>query len=279
MYFINKIVNEYENRGREGYMFDVIIYPIGGLFYFIYGYVAVNIDVVSAYAVTIILTTILLKIMIYPLNRKQMKSAQQMERLQPKLMKLKEEYEDDKEMLNVKMMEFYKENNFNPLSGFLPIIIQMPLIIAFYNVIRDPLTYIFKDPEVYMNIDKSFFWIKDLGVKSNFIFQDGIINGLNLGISLPLIGNTIPVLALIAAITTYFSSQQVTKVNDGNSLQKNMMLMMPVMIFLFALNMPAGLTLYWIISNMMQIVQKYIDRIEIDGLFSGFKRIMKICFS
>ncbi len=279
MYFINKIINGYENRGREGYMFDVIIYPIGGLFYFIYGYVAVNIDVVSAYAVTIILTTILLKIMIYPLNRKQMKSAQQMERLQPKLMKLKEEYEDDKEMLNVKMMEFYKENNFNPLSGFLPIIIQMPLIIAFYNVIRDPLTYIFKDPEVYMNIDKSFFWIKDLGVKSNFIFQDGIINGLNLGISLPLIGNTIPVLALIAAITTYFSSQQVTKVNDGNSLQKNMMLMMPVMIFLFALNMPAGLTLYWIISNMMQIVQKYIDRIEIDGLFSGFKRIMKICFS
>ncbi len=279
MYFINKIVNEYENRGREGYMFDVIIYPIGGLFYFIYGYVAVNIDVVSAYAVTIILTTILLKIMIYPLNRKQMKSAQQMERLQPKLMKLKEEYEDDKEMLNVKMMEFYKENNFNPLSGFLPIIIQMPLIIAFYKLIRDPLTYIFKDPEVYMNIDKSFFWIKDLGVKSNFIFQDGIINGLNLGISLPLIGNTIPVLALIAAITTYFSSQQVTKVNDGNSLQKNMMLMMPVMIFLFALNMPAGLTLYWIISNMMQIVQKYIDRIEIDGLFSGFKRIMKICFS
>jgi len=138
-------------------MLDVIIYPIGKLFCIIYSYVSIDIGVVSTYAITIILTTILLKIMTYPLNRKQMKSAQKMERLQPKLIKLKEEYEDDKEMLNVKMMKFYKENNFNPLSGFLPILIQMPLIIAFYNVIRDPLTYIFKDPEIYMNIDKSFF--------------------------------------------------------------------------------------------------------------------------
>ncbi len=257
-------------------MFDVIIYPIGELFYFIYSYVSSDISLISAYAVTIIVTTILLKIMMYPLNRKQMKSAQKMEKLQPKLMELKEEYKDDKEMLNIKMMEFYKENKFNPLGGFLPILIQMPLIIAFYNVIRDPMTYIFKDPEVYMNIDKSFFWIKDLGVKSDFIFQGGIVNGLNLGISLPLIGNAIPILALIAAITTYFSSQQVTKDNDGNSFQKNMMMMMPIMIFLFALNMPAGLTLYWIISNIMQIIQKYIDRIEIEDIFVGFKKMMKI---
>lgn len=102
---------------------------------------------------------------------------------------------------------------------------------------------------------------------------------MNLGISLPLIGTTIPVLALIAAITTYFSSQQVTNAKDENSIQKNMMMIMPVMIFLFALSMPAGLTLYWIISNMMQIVQRYVDRIEMEGILSGFKRIMKICIS
>ena len=155
----------------------------------------------------------------------------------------------------------------------------MPIVIAFYNVIRDPLTYIFKDPEIYMNIDKSFLWISDLSVASNFIFQDGIANGLNLGMSIPLIGSVIPVLALIAAITTYISSPRITNANEGNFLQQNMMIVMPTMIFVFALNMPAGLTLYWIVSNILQIVQKYVDKIKINQLFGNFKRIMKVCFS
>ena len=182
-------------------------------------------------------------------------------------------------MLNIKTMELYKESKFNPLSGFLPMLIQMPIIIAFYNVIRDPLTYIFKNPEVYMNIDKSFLWIRDLGVTSNFIFQDGMVNGLSFGIGLSLIGSAFPVLAVIAAITTYFSSQQIKSTNEGNSLQKNMMLLMPIMIFVFALNMPVGLTLYWIISNIMQIAQKYFEKFKINTLVSGYRRISKKCLS
>ena len=256
-------------------MFDIIIYPIGQLFYFIYKIISIDIGVAAAYSVTIILTTILLKIMIYPLNYKQTKSLQRMEKIQPKLEELKEEYKNDKDMLNIKMMELYKENKFNPLSGFLPILIQMPIIIAFYNVIRDPLTYVFKDPKVYMNIDKSFFWIKDLGITSNFIFQDGMVNGLNLGINLPIFGSAFPVLALIAAITTYLSSQQVKNVNKDNSLQQNMLIVMPVMIFIFALNMPAGLILYWIVSNIMQIVLKYAEKIKINHFLAVTKKLWK----
>ncbi len=260
-------------------MFDIIIYPIGQLFYFIYDAVAVDVGVVSAYAITIILATIVLKIMMYPLSRKQMKASEKMGALQPELMKLKEKYKDDKDMLNLKTMEFYKESKLNPLGGFLPILIQMPIIIAFYSVIRSPLTYIFKDPEVYLNVSRSFLWISDLGATSNYVFENGVVNGLNMGMSLPLIGSAIPVLAIIAAMTTYLSSMQMNNASQDASLQKNMMSIMSVMIFIFALNMPSGLILYWIVSNIMQIVQNYVYKIKIRKIPRNLKRVIEICFN
>jgi len=258
-------------------MLDFITYPIGSMIHLIYEIVmTLSIGFISPYALTIVLATVLLKLAMYPINLKQFQSSEKMNEIQPKIKVLQEKYKDTPELLNTKMMALYKENNFNPLAGFLPVLIQMPIIIAFYNVMRDPLIYIFKDPSIYTNIDKSFLWIKDLSLTASHISEGGIVNGLGSGISLPVVGSAIPVLAIVAAFTTYLSSKVSSQKNSNvNATMNTMLMIMPIMILVFALNMPAGLVLYWIIGNVFQIIQQYLFRVDIRSLFMNLLKRRK----
>ncbi|MGO1369397.1 MAG: YidC/Oxa1 family membrane protein insertase [Senegalia sp. (in: firmicutes)] len=210
---------------------------------FIYNLVAkANLDFegFSAYAIAIIIATIIIKLIILPLTLKQTKSMKNMQKVQPKMAELQKKYKNDKETLNMKTMELYKEYKVNPFGGCLPLLIQFPIIIGFFAVLREPVKYVFESEAAYDAINKSFLWIDNLKDTDLWI------------------------LPIIAAITTYFQSKMMMakQPSGGNdaaqSSQKMMTTMMPIMILFFARSVPAGLALYWVISNTFQIVQQFI---------------------
>lgn len=218
--------------------------PLGKLVDFIYNFVSgINLDFenFSAYAIAIIIATIIIKLIILPLTLKQTKSMKNMQKVQPKMQELQKKYKNDKETLNMKTMELYKEYKVNPFGGCLPLLIQFPIIIGFFAVLREPVKYVFGSEAAYDSINKSFLWIDNLKDTDLWI------------------------LPIIAAATTYFQSkmmmanQQSSGGNDAaQSSQKMMTTMMPIMILFFARSVPAGLALYWVVSNTFQIVQQFI---------------------
>lgn len=218
----------------------------GGLLKFVYDLVASGIQPepvnVSYYALAIIITSILFKLLLLPISMHQNKSTKKMNELQPKMKEIQEKYKSDPQVQQQKIMELYKEHNYNPASGCLLLFIQFPIIIAFFNVLRDPVTFVFKDPKVYQAISKNFLWIPNL---EN---PDPLVYGL----------------PLLAGITTYLQSRIMMKnmPTDPNvaSTQSTMNIILPVMIFMAARSFPAGLALYWVLGNTFQIIQTLISQ-------------------
>ncbi|WP_352418575.1 YidC/Oxa1 family membrane protein insertase [Proteiniborus sp.] len=241
-------------------MIDIFAWPLGKLLKFVYDMtVAVGLDLnsLSAYAIAIIITTIIFKLLLLPLTFKQMKSMKTMQEIQPKVQELQKKYKNDPQTLNQKTMELYKEHKANPLGGCFPLLIQFPIIIAFFRVMQMPIKYVFENNEaIYEGLNRGFLWIKDIGLAPSTMI-DGVMNGVSLG------GYNIPILAILAAITTYLSSKMMTAAqpagqNDqAKSTQATMNIVMPIFILWIGAKYPAGLTLYWTISNLFQIVQQY----------------------
>lgn len=192
----------------------------------------------SYYAMSVIITTIIFKILLLPIGIKQSKSMKVMGKIQPELQKIQEKHKDDPMVQQKKMAELYREHKYNPASGCIMLIIQLPIIIAFYRVMQDPVTYAFKDPAVYQAINKSFFWI------SNLETPDHLLYGL----------------PLLAAVTTYLQTVFMQTGGAANeqmqSTQKTMNIFMPIMIFMMARKFPAGLALYWVVSNGFGVIQQ-----------------------
>lgn len=245
---------------------DFIAYPMGWLMRFIYNIVApIDTKYLSAYAVSIILATIVVKLLMLPLTLKQTKSMKAMQDMAPRIKELQDKYGKDPQTLQRKQMELYKEANYNPMSGCLPMLIQLPLIMAFFYVIRNPLVYVFSGNEaLFSEMGKSFLWINDLSFNASHVFENGVINGFDMGFSIPFIGRALPILAAISAYTTYLtskmtSSNQAAAMSEQQKSTQNMMtMMMPIMIFVMSLSFPSGLVLYWVVGNIFQLVQQWI---------------------
>ena len=244
---------------------DFICYPIGMLVKLLYNMVSIlDTPILSAYAISIILATIFFKLILMPLTLKQTKSMKVMQDLNPQIKEIQEKYGKDPQTLQRKQMELYKEANYNPMSGCLPMLIQMPILIAFFYVIRQPVQFVFHDQAFFDAMNKSFLWIKDLGFTENFVFENGTINGLGMGgMILPFVGAAFPILAILSGYSTYLTSKMTTasqpSMNEQQaSTQKTMTMMMPVMLFVFSIQMPSGLALYWVVSNIFQVVQQYV---------------------
>ncbi|HAS91757.1 MAG TPA: sporulation protein [Clostridiales bacterium] len=277
---------------------DFIAVPMGMLVKLVYNMVSVvDSKYLSAYSIAIIISTILFKLIVLPLTLKQSKSMKKMQELSPKIQELQQKYGKDPQTLQRKQMELYKEANYSPFSGCLPLLIQFPILIAFFYVIREPVKYVFGDQAFYDSINRAFLWIKDLNVNENTVWflknndwivltnaikeefsisssmhlnqvmevlnaQDIMVNGLSMGgMSLPFLGSALPVLAVITGITTYLTTKMTAQpsINEQQaSTQKTMNMMMPIMIFVFSIQFPAGLALYWVISNLFQLVQQFI---------------------
>ena len=177
---------------------------------------------VGNFGVSIIIVTILIKIMLLPLTLKQDKSMKEMKKIQPELEKLKEKYANDKQMLNIKTMELYKEHKVNPLGGCLPLLLQLPILFALFGVLRNGII-----PK-----DSSFLWLK-LSVPDPFYVLP-VLNG-----------------------AVSFFQQKLMGSADSNPQMKNMMYIFPIMMIMFSVKMPSGLQLYWLTSSILAVVQQY----------------------
>ena len=177
---------------------------------------------VGNFGISIIIVTILIKIALLPLTLKQDKSMKEMKKLQPEIEKIKEKYANDKQMLNIKTMELYKEHKVNPLGGCLPLLLQLPILFALFGVLRNGII-----PK-----DSSFLWLK-LSVPDQFYILP-VLNG-----------------------AVSFLQQKLMGSADSNPQMKNMMYVFPIMMIMFSLKMPSGLQLYWLTSSILAVVQQY----------------------
>jgi YidC/Oxa1 family membrane protein insertase len=197
---------------------------------------------ISFYAIAIIITTILFKLILLPLNLHQAKSTRKMAQVQPLMQQIQTKYKNDPQTMQVKLQELYKEHNYNPASGCLPLLVQFPIIIAFFSVFREPAKYAFTEPGFYEAMNKTFFWI------SNLDQPDALLWGF----------------PLLAAVTTYLQTLTMpTAANaDPKSAQtmKSMNTFMPIMIFFMTRGFAAGLALYWVVGNIFTIVQQLISK-------------------
>ena len=188
------------------------------------------------YGVAIILLTILIKTLIFPLTYKQMASMRKTVDLQPKIKALQEKHKNDKEKANAAVMELYKEHQVNPLGGCLPIVVQLPIFWALYSTLRN-FPY---DPS---NAAAHWFLGFDL-VK---------IYGFTLSYHL--------ILPLFAGATTYLQTKITSPNASTDPTQKTMLYIMPVFFAYISATVPAGLALYWATMNVVSIFQQlFINR-------------------
>ena len=196
---------------------------------------------ISFYAITIIITTILFRILQVPLGLKQNKETRKMARVQPKMQEIQEKYKNDPNTMNAKLQKLMIEEKYNPMAGCLPLLIQLPIIMAFWRVLQQPEVFAFQDG-TFQNIQLNFFWVPDLKVPDPWI--------------LPLLS------AIMTFLTSYLTSKGQVKTQVGeaqeraDAMQKNMMIMMPIMIFFMGKSLAAGLSLYWTVSNSFMLVQQ-----------------------
>ena len=186
----------------------------------------------AGYVMAVLILTILVRLLILPLNIKQMKSQQAMAEIQPEIAKLQKKYKGNPEKANQEMMRLYKENKINPMSGCLPLLIQMPILFALY--------YVFFNLKALDGV--SFLWINNLAGHDPYY-----------------------ILPILAALTTYLSSYVIPKTSaaaaptaggKGMNMSTMNVVMAGVMGFM-SLQFPAMLVLYWIISNVIQFIQSY----------------------
>ena len=198
-------------------------------------------SVIGHYGWSIVVFTIIVKLLLVPLMQTQNKSMKAMSEIQPMMDEVKKKYPNNQEKQNEAIMKLYKDYNINPFMGCLPMLIQMPIIFGLFKVLRDPVTYVFGTEAVMQAADKGFYWIQSMSA------PDIIMVG---GIAVPFI------LPIIAAASTYFDSKTMSKGQPQNQMTTTMTYMMPLMILLWGRSFPAGLSLYWAVSNLFSIVQR-----------------------
>ncbi len=199
--------------------FTFLAYPMLFLLKWFHGFV-------NNFGIAIILLTVVVKIITYPLTYKSMKGMKKMQKFQPQMQKLKEKYADDKQKMNQEMMQLMKSSGYNPMGGCFPILIQMPVFIALYNVLYGAID-LFNQP--------FFGWIHDLSLKDPFYITPIALSGL------------------------MFLQQKLTPQSPGmDPNQQKMMTFMPLIFGFMMMSLPAGLTLYMLVNSVVSILQTLI---------------------
>src|SRR6266480_4894028 len=199
--------------------------------------------VTASYGLDIILLTVLIKGLMAPLTHKSYASMKQMQKLQPQMERLKERYSDDKEKLNKEIMELYKRNGVNPLGGCLPMVLQFPVFIGLYNALSTPIEL----------RHAPFMWIKDLS-QPDWQSLPFTIAGWPPSFW-PTAPSGIPVLTVFMGASMFLQQWMTPSAGDPN--QRKMMMLMPLMFTFMFVSFPAGLTVYWLVNNLLTIGQQY----------------------
>ena len=231
----HKVLGPYDNLLKKSInfgWFDIIAKPLLITMNYIH-------DVIPNYGIAIILLTVLIKLVFWPLGTKSYKSMSEMKKVQPLMMEIREKYKDDKQRMNQEIMGLYKTYKVNPASGCLPLLVQMPIFFALYRML-------------YMAIELRHApflgWISDLsGPERLFEF------GFSVPFMEPPYG--IPVLTLLMGAS--FLLQQKMTPTAGDPMQAKMMMLMPVLMTVLFINFPAGLVLYMFVNNIISMGQQF----------------------
>lgn len=191
------------------------------------------------YGIAIILLTILFKLLFWPLGTKSYKSMAEMKKLQPLMAQIREKYKRDQKKMNEEIMGLYKTYKVNPMSGCLPMLVQIPVFFAFYRMLYG---------SIELRHAPFFGWITDLSAPDRlFSFSFAI------PLMTPPYG--IPVLTIIMGATMFI--QQKLSPPPGDPTQARIMMLMPLIFTFIFINFPAGLVLYWLVNNVLSISQQY----------------------
>jgi YidC/Oxa1 family membrane protein insertase len=187
------------------------------------------------YGLAIIVLTILVRIFTAPLMAKQMRSAERMREMQPKMKALQERYKDDRQKLSEETMRMYREEKINPFAGCLPLLLQFPVLIGLFYALRS---------SIGLRHAPFALWITDLSQPATLFVMPGLDFPVRL---LPLIMGA-----------SMFAQQKMTPTTGMDPTQARMMLiMMPAMMLFISYTFPSGLVLYWTVSNLLGIAQQY----------------------
>lgn len=199
------------------------------------------------YGWAIVLLTVVIRVAMIPLMAKQTKSMYELQRIQPKIKELQQKYKNDKEKLQEETLKFYSENKVNPFGGCLPILLQMPILIALFQVLNKELpTYLETLPVAAQEAAKQFWIIlPDLTATPAQVYgSSGLVAAL-------------PYLAFVALFgVSVWLPQQLM---PGEKQQKNTAMIMGVMFLYFGWNVPAGVLIYWVTSSVLGILQQQIS--------------------
>jgi YidC/Oxa1 family membrane protein insertase len=196
--------------------FDLLAKPLLYVLVFFNGFL-------NNYGLAIILLTIIIKLIFWPLTHKSFSSMKSMQKLQPEMQKLREKFKNDKERLNRELMELYKTHRVNPLGGCLPMLVQIPVFFALYKVLLD---------SIALRQAPFMFWLTDLSAKDPYY-----ITPLLMGASM-------------------FVQQKMTP-TTADPMQAKIFMFMPVVFTFLFLNFPSGLVIYWLVNNLLTIAQQY----------------------
>ncbi|PIP16864.1 MAG: hypothetical protein COX44_03090 [Candidatus Portnoybacteria bacterium CG23_combo_of_CG06-09_8_20_14_all_37_13] len=200
-----------------GEIFNLILYqPLFKALLWFYHYI-------PDFGIAIVILTIIIRLILYPLNQKALKSQKELALLQPKIKEMQKQYSHDKIKQGEIMMKLYKEHKINPFSSFLPILIQLPILIALFKVFID----LSKNSQL---INPMFLSLIDLSQRSIF-------------------------LSVLAGITQFWQSRTMPSAGQQNS---KFLYFMPLITVFIGLSLPAGLPLYWTTITLLAILQQYI---------------------
>ncbi len=201
---------------------------------------------VKNYGVAIILMTIVIKIILYPLTHKSFESMRRMSALQPKITEIRERHKNNPQQMNKEISSLYKKEKVNPMGGCLPMLLQLPIFYALYTLLSGMIEL----------RNESFLWIKDLSLPDTVA---------TIKMMIPLLGyrieghgfTDINILPFIMTVTTLLQSK-LTSGDQSSQQGKMMTYLFPIMFFFIFWNMPSGLVLYWTIQNILTIGQQYL---------------------
>ncbi len=244
---------------------DFIIVPFVNVLLYIYQLFGAG-D--NSFGWAIIIFTILIRLATYPLTKQQLDMSKKMQELtsSPEYQKMQQKYKDDKEKLTQEQMKLYQEKKINPLGSCLPTLIQFPIIIGLYWAVTkalatSPLQLLSLIPDISLAnaanlipLNSHFLWM-DLSQPERWLGLSSIIPS-----SFPIIGEGIPIMAIIVFISSYYQSKVMTppsaNPNDQSAaMGKMMMIYMPVLMAWLSYSYSAGLALYFVASNLVSLIQ------------------------
>lgn len=230
-----KVLSKYDNTLKDAInfgFFNVIAKPL------LIGMNTIH-NVIPNYGVAIILLTIFIKLIFWPLGTKSYKSMNEMKKVQPLMTAIREKYKDDKQRMNKEVMGLYKTYKVNPASGCLPMLVQMPIFFALYRMLYQA---------IELRHAPFFGWISDLSAPDRLF---------HFNFSIPMMQEPygIPMLTLLMGAS--FLLQQKMTPTTGDPMQAKMMMLMPIFMTVIFINFPAGLVLYMFVNNIISMGQQY----------------------